>query len=83
MIEIESKLFRSGNSIAVRLPRELGFAEGEAVIIRKVGGVVEITPKRKSAKSMKELVERLREIGPPPGPKYVHRKSLPPIRKGK
>jgi antitoxin VapB len=63
MIEIDSKTFRSGNSEAVRLPKEVAFGADIAVTIRRVGDVLTIAPKRKS---MAELVRRLREIGPPP-----------------
>ena len=63
MIEIDSKTFRSGNSEAVRLPKEVAFGADIAVTIRRVGDVLTIAPKRKS---MVELVRRLREIGPPP-----------------
>jgi antitoxin VapB len=31
--EYRAKVFRSGNSLAVRLPRELGFADGEDVTL--------------------------------------------------
>ena len=63
MIEVDSKTFRSGNSEAVRLPKEVAFGSDVDVTIRRVGDVLTIMPKHKS---MAELVRRLREIGPPP-----------------
>ena len=63
MIEVDSKTFKSGNSEALRLPKEVALGPNVEVTIRKVGDVLTIMPKRKT---MAELVRRLREIGPPP-----------------
>jgi antitoxin VapB len=63
MIEVDSKTFRSGNSEALRLPKEVAFGSDVEVTIRRVGNVLTITPKNRT---MAELVRRLREIGPPP-----------------
>ncbi|HEY0086744.1 MAG TPA: hypothetical protein VGB65_12660 [Allosphingosinicella sp.] len=63
MIEVDSKTFRSGNSEALRLPKEVAFGSDVEVTIRRVGDVLTITPKNRT---MAELVRRLREIGPPP-----------------
>jgi antitoxin VapB len=63
MVEVDSKTFRSGNSEAVRLPKEVAFGADVEVIIRRVGDTLTITPKQKT---MADLVRRLREIGPPP-----------------
>lgn len=80
MIEVDSKTFRSGNSVAVRLPRELAFETDTEVTIRKVGNTLTITPKPK--KTMAEFIARLREIGPPPGPKLKREKIIFPKRPG-
>lgn len=82
MIEVDSKTFKSGNSEAVRLPREVAFGPGVDVTIRKVGNRLTIEPKREARRMMSELVERLREIGPPPGPKFKRQRILPPNRDG-
>ena len=72
MSVIESRTFKSGNSVAVRLPRELGFAADTAITIEKIGHSLRITPladpveeKRKLA----ELIDALRDIwkDAPPG----------------
>jgi antitoxin VapB len=57
-----TKIFKSGNSLAVRLPKELAFAEGAEVEVRREGDVVTIKPARLD---MATLVARLRELGPP------------------
>ena len=82
MIEVDSKTFKSGNSEAVRLPKEVAFGPGVEVHIRKIGDTLEITPKTKPKMTMKELVARLREIGPPPGPRVGREKILFPKRRG-
>jgi len=63
MIEVDSKTFKSGNSEALRLPKEVALGTDVEVTIRRVGDVLTITPKNRT---MAELVRRLREIGPPP-----------------
>jgi len=65
MIEVDSKTFRSGNSEAVRLPKEVAFGPDVPVTIRRVGDTLTITPKKK-LRTVGDLIERLREIGPPP-----------------
>lgn len=82
MIEVDSKTFKSGNSVAVRLPKELGFEEGQEITIRKIGSRVEILPKRNDRLTPAELVARLREIGPPPGPRVGRLKPIFPKRRG-
>jgi antitoxin VapB len=58
-----TKTFKSGNSEAVRLPKDLGFGPGVEVEVQREGDVVTIRRKRMSNR---DLVKRLREIGPPP-----------------
>jgi antitoxin VapB len=67
MIEVDSKTFKSGNSEAVRLPKEVAFGPGVDVTIRKTGNRLTIEPK---------------QIGPPPGPKFRRQKIVPPKREG-
>lgn len=80
MIEVESKTFKSGNSEALRLPKEVALGADVEVTIQKVGDTLTITPKRK--KTMADLVERLRQIGTPPGPKLKREKIIFPKRRG-
>lgn len=47
----EAKLFKNGQSQAVRLPKEYRFA-GKSVYVRKLGDVVMLVPKRGSWASM-------------------------------
>jgi antitoxin VapB len=41
---IDTRIFKSGNSMAVRLPKELGFEEGMAVQIERDGTGVTVRP---------------------------------------
>ena len=82
MIEVDSKTFKSGNSEAVRLPREVAFGPNVEVTIRKIGDTLEITPKAKRRMTPAQLVAKLREIGPPPGPKPKRQTIVFPKRRG-
>jgi antitoxin VapB len=82
MIEVDSKTFKSGNSEAVRLPKEVAFGANVEVTIRKIGDTLEITPKAKRKMTPAEMVAKLREIGPPPGPKPKRQKIIFPKRRG-
>ena len=55
-----AKLFKNGDSQAVRLPREFRFA-GKEVLIKRVGSAVVLLPK---AKSWDTLVESLDKFPP-------------------
>lgn len=48
-----TRVFRSGNSLAVRIPTKMRFAEpGDEVTIEKRGERVTITPRRRSLKGL-------------------------------
>jgi antitoxin VapB len=57
-----TRIFKSGNSLAVRIPRGIAFDEGAEVVVRRQGGSLVVTPARLD---MAELVARLK-AGPPP-----------------
>lgn len=60
-----TKTFRSGNSEAVRLPKEIGFGDGVEVEIARVGDTVTIRRKRMTPAEMVEALRRL------PKPDYI------------
>ncbi len=62
MTAVRSKTFRSGNSEAVRLPKEMAFGYDTEVEIVRNGEIVTIRPVRKS---LVWLVEQLRTLPPP------------------
>lgn len=62
MTTVTSRVFRSGNSEAVRLPKGVAFGRDVEVIIVKTGDVLTISPKRSS---LQEMVRHLRELPVP------------------
>lgn len=82
MIEVDSKTFKSGNSEAVRLPKEVAFGLGVEVTIRKEGDRLVIVPKQERRLTPAELVAELRAIGTPPGPRIGRLKPIIPKRRG-
>ena len=58
-----SKTFTSGNSQAVRLPKEIAYGDDVELIIVRSGDVVTIYP---AAYSLKEMVSRLESLPQPP-----------------
>lgn len=67
---VRTNAFKTGNSVAVRLPKELGVKAGEALEVVRIGNDFKISrvtdPAVERAKVL-ELVRRLREAGPVPG----------------
>jgi antitoxin VapB len=63
MIEVDSKTFKSGNSEALRLPKEVAFGADVEVTIRKVGTTLTVTPKSK--KTVAQLIEALEKLPRP------------------
>lgn len=64
---IHTKTFKSGNSVAVRLPKGFAIPEGVEVELDKSGDVVTIRLARGAAKvrsRMRKLIEELEAIGP-------------------
>lgn len=43
-VEYKAKIFRSGNSVALRLPKALGLKEGVEVVLREEGGKFSFEP---------------------------------------
>lgn len=76
---VVTKAFKSGNSVAVRLPKELGIVEGTEFELERTGSGVLLRRKRK--RTPKELAELLLKM---PGPKQVEEREniLFPKRRG-
>jgi len=71
-----TKVFRSGNSLAVRLPREISFEEGAEVVVTRQGESLLISRARLD---MKALAVRL---GATPAPATLERPEFKPPRRG-
>jgi antitoxin VapB len=64
---VNSKTFRSGNSEAVRLPKEVAFGANIDVVIERNGDTLTIRPAidpAKEKRKLTELLDALRAIGP-------------------
>lgn len=68
-----SRTFRSGDSIALRLPKEVAFASDVEVTIVRSGDVLIVYPSRSS---VKEMLVRLAEL---PGPEVVQVRDTEPL----
>jgi antitoxin VapB len=67
-----TKIFKSGNSLAVRLPRDIAFPVGAEVIVTRQGESLVVSPARLD---MQTLVSRLALA---PAPSMVERPKFKP-----
>jgi len=58
-----SRTFRSGNSEALRLPKDVAFGENVELVIVRSGDVLTIYP---AASTINDMVARLRALPAPP-----------------
>lgn len=64
---VKTNIFKSGNSVAVRLPKGFGFKEGDAVELGRNGRKVEISPvydPEYERAQLAALRNRLHALGP-------------------
>ena len=67
---IQTRAFKSGNSVAVRLPKGFAIPAGTALDIDKTGDTVTIRVTRDAAEAqrrMRATFEAMQAIGAPPG----------------
>ena len=58
----KTRTFRSGNSEAIRLPKEVAFGEGVELVVVRSGNVVTLYP---AATSIPEMITRLEALPRP------------------
>lgn len=78
---IDTKSFKSGNSVAVRFPRGTGLAPDIELTITREGDEYRVKPKydvQADKHRVLRLVERLRNIGPPDEALSPERIEFPP-----
>jgi antitoxin VapB len=78
MTVVTGRIFRSGNSEAVRLPKDVAFGREMDVTIVRSGDVLTIYPKRVS---LAKMIAKLREL-PAPGEIEVRDADIFPDRPG-
>ena len=67
----ETRTFKSGNSEAVRLPKELGFGIGIGLRIEREGNRIVLTPIADAAEEKRKLLEVLDALRALPKPPSV------------
>lgn len=55
---VATKVFRSGNSLAVRLPRDIALPEGAEVVVTRQGDSLVVSPLRLDMKSLAARLAR-------------------------
>ena len=73
MALVRSRTFRSGNSEAVRLPRDVAFGENVELVIVRSGEVMTIFPARMT---VAEMIDRLSAL---PAPPEIERRDEEPL----
>jgi antitoxin VapB len=74
MTVARTRTFRSGNSEAVRLPKDVAFGDNVELVIVRSGDVMTIYP---AEMSIAEMVDRLRALPAPPGIERRDDEELP------
>lgn len=70
-----TKVFRSGNSLAVRLPREISFPEGTEVVVTRQGESLVVSPARL------DMAALVSQLGLGPSPRALERPEFKPPRR--
>jgi antitoxin VapB len=70
----KTRTFRSGNSEAVRLPKDIAFGEGVELVAVRSGDVLTLYP---AAASIPDMMARLRALPTPPSIEVRDEDELP------
>jgi antitoxin VapB len=70
MTTVTSRTFKSGNSVALRLPKELGYAPGVELTLVRSGDLLTAQPKRQS------IAETIRRLGELPRPTEIEERDV-------
>ena len=82
---IETKTFRSGNSVALRLPKALGIGPDQTLLIDQNGSVLTIRPVHdieEERRKVRALFDALAAIGTPSDGVQKRPDFIAPIRRG-
>ncbi len=74
MTVVRSRTFRSGNSEAIRLPRDVAFGQDVELVIVRSGDVMTIYP---ATLSVPAMIDRLRSLPAPPSIERRDDEELP------
>jgi len=65
MTTAKTKTFKSGNSEAVRIPKEMAFGEGVELVAVRSGDVLTLYPAPKTHMSVAEMLDELAKLPAP------------------
>jgi len=84
MNAVNSKTFKSGNSVAVRLPKEVAFPPDTPVTIERKGEVLTIRPALDPTEEKRKVAELVAALRALPKPREVEKRArvIPPVRRG-
>ena len=77
MTVAKTRTFRSGNSEAIRLPKEIAFGEDLELVLVRSGDVLTVYP---AATSIPEMIARLQALPVPPSIEERDAEELPERR---
>lgn len=66
MSTAKTRTFKSGNSEAVRIPKDMAFGEGVELVIVRSGDTITLYPAEKRRLSLEEMFDALNKL-PAPG----------------
>jgi antitoxin VapB len=69
----ETKTFKSGNSIALRLPKSMGVGPDERMLIEQDGDMFTVRRAVDPAEAKRKLLEMLDELAALPKPDYIEK----------
>lgn len=75
MNAVNSRTFKSGNSVAVRLPKEIALAPGLEVVIERKGDTLTIRPAVDPAEEKRKLAEFIAALTALPKPSKVEKRE--------
>ncbi len=74
MTIVRTRTFRSGNSEAIRLPKDVAFGEDVELVVVRSGDVMTLYP---AATSIPDMIARLRALPAPPTIEKRDEEDLP------
>ncbi len=77
MPTVTTRTFRSGNSQAVRLPKEIAYEDGVELEIVRTGDVVTMYPKRERKRTITEFLQALAALPKPSSVEIRDLEDLP------
>jgi len=80
----ETRTFKSGNSVALRLPKSLAIGPDERMVIEQTGDVLTVRRLKDPAEEKRKVAELIASLRALPKPPHVEKRQapIPPVRRG-